>query len=132
MQVDKRKILSPNSGFERQEEIIRLFNQKTVLSIEDLGVLKACRTESYETIGYIGCLLKEDSTINLARLLIASSHQYNRALSDRADEILNRSEHERNALIDTISDQVLNNKIEFTEYERKIYYFLFDVQNRLF
>jgi len=132
MQVDKRKILSPNSGFERQEEIIRLFNQKTVLSIEDQEVLKACRTESYETIGYIGCLLKEDSTINLARLLIASSHQYNRALSDRADEILNRSEHERNALIDTISDQVLNNKIEFTEYERKIYYFLFDVQNRLF
>ena len=131
MNLDKRKILTPNSGFERQEELLRLFADPVKLTEEDCEVLNACTTEASETIGLIGCVLKEDSNINNARLLIASLHQYNFELVDRANEILNQSEKEVNTLIDHLSERFISKSDELSEYEDKVYFILFGILSNL-
>lgn len=127
MSLDKRKILTPNSGYERQMELLRLFNDCVVLSDEDREVLNTCTTEVPETIGLIGCILKEDSNINNARLLIASLHKYNTELVESANKILNKSEKEINTLIDELSMRFLIETEELSEYEDKVYFILFEL-----
>ena len=131
MNLDKRKILTPNSGYERQIELLRFFEDPLELTEEDCAILNACTTEASETIGLIGCILKEDTNINNARLLIASLHQYNFELADRASQILNRSEKEINTLIDELSVRFINKTDELSEYENKVYFILFGILSNL-
>lgn len=131
MNLDKRKILSPNSSYERQIELLRLFTDSVELTEEDRNVLNACTAEVPETIGLIGCILKENSDINNARLLIASLHQYNFELVERANEILNRSEKEINTLIDDLSIRFIRETEELSKYEDKVYFILFGILSDL-
>lgn len=131
MNLDKRKILTPNSGYERQIELLRLFEDPVKLTEEDRDILNACTTEVSETIGLIGCVLKENTNINNARLLIASLHEYNFELADSANEILNRSEKEINNLIDHLSIRFIRKSEELSEYENKVYFILFGILSNL-
>lgn len=131
MNLDKRKILTPNSGYERQIELLRLFEDPVKLTEEDRDILNACTTEASETIGLIGCVLKENTNINNARLLIASLHEYNFELADSANEILNRSEKEINNLIDHLSIRFIRKSEELSEYENKVYFILFGILSNL-
>lgn len=131
MNLDKQKILNPNSDYERHSELMRLFEKQIELTQEDLNLLNACKTESYESIGIIGCLLKENSNINNARLLIASLHQYNDNLVDRAIQILNRTDTEIKTLIEQLSIRFIQEADELSEYENKVYFILFELLSDL-
>lgn len=127
MNLDKRKILTPNSGYERQVELLRFFKGNIALTQEERDILNKCPTESYEEIGLIGCILKENSFINYARLLIASLHQYNFDLVDRATAILNHSDKEIKLLTEQLSVRFLQKSKELSAYENKVYSILFEM-----
>lgn len=127
MSLNKRKILSPNSSFERQVELRKLFTNFVDLSKEDCEVLKACITEVSEEIGLIGCLLKEDNHLNNARLLIASLERHNNQLNDRATKLLSRTKEEIDTLIKELANRFLIDTDELSEYENKVYFILFSI-----
>lgn len=125
--MNKRKILSPNSGYERSVELNKLFTDFVELNEDDIVILNSCTTEVPEEIGLIGCILKQNNYLNNARLLIGSLHTYNFELVDRANQILNRSEKETKTLIDEIAKRFLENTDEISKYENKVYSILFGV-----
>lgn len=125
--MNKRKILSPNSGYERSVELNKLFTDFVELNEGDIAVLNYCTTEVPEEIGLVGCILKQNNYLNNARLLIGSLHQYNFELADRANQILNRSEEEIKTLIDEIAERFLEKSDELSKYENKVYSILFGV-----
>lgn len=127
--MDTRAILTPNSEFERKEELNRLFYSDKSLSKEEIDVLNSCTTEDHECIGLIGCILKDQSDVNKARLIIATHNHSNRDLATKAEELLSCSEKELELLITKLADVFLLEKYEKTRYENKIYSTLFYVIN---
>ena len=127
MKLNERKILTPNSEFERREELLRMLTQSIEPSKEDIVVLNLCTAEDHETIGMIGCILKDNSDLNKARLLIASLNLSNIDLVNRANTILNLSEIELNKLIDKFANKFLSNSNGVSIYEDKIYSILFGI-----
>ena len=127
MKLNERKILTPNSEFERREELLRMLTQSIEPSKEDIAVLNLCTAEDHETIGMIGCILKNNSDLNKARLLIASLNLSNIDLVNRANTILNLSEIELNKLIDKFANKFLSNSDGVSIYEDKIYSILFGI-----
>lgn len=127
MKLDKDKILSPNTEFERRQELTRLLKEFAILTERDHTILKSCATEDHESIGIIGCLLKDNSNINNARLIIASLNESNIELANSANSILNLSESELNILIDKLANLYILKTDEISIYEDKIYGILFGI-----
>jgi hypothetical protein len=121
--MNRSAILQPNSEFERKEELNRLLNK--TISEEEQQVLKECTTQDHESIALIGCIVKEDSLVNLARLIIASKNQSNIELALMAEMRL--SGYEQQKLIEQMSEQFLTNTQNISEVEDRVYYTLFDV-----
>ncbi len=121
--MNRSAILQPNSEFERKEELNRLLN-KTITE-EEQQVLKECTTQDHESIALIGCIVKEDSLVNLARLIIASKNQSNIELAHMAEMRL--LGYEQQELIEQMSEQFLTNTQNISKVEDRIYYTLFDV-----
>lgn len=121
--MNKSAILQPNSEFERKEELNKLLD--TTLSKSEQLVLKECATQDHESIGLIGCILKDDSLVNLARLMIANKNRSNLALANKAEDRL--SKYDQEELIDRVSDEFLCNAENLNEIEDKIYYTLFGI-----
>ncbi|OIQ39373.1 MAG: hypothetical protein BM563_04335 [Bacteroidetes bacterium MedPE-SWsnd-G1] len=118
-----KAILSPNSEFDRKQELNKLLHK--VISESDKEILKQCTTQDHESIGLIGCILKEDDLVNKARILIASKNIYHESLSDIADELLKTDERE--LLTDSIAHRFLSEQDDLTEIEDKIYYILMGI-----
>ncbi len=121
--MNRSAILQPNSEFERKEELNRLLNK--TISEEEQQVLKECTTQDHESIALIGCIVKEDSLVNLARLIIASKNQSNIELAHMAEMRL--LGYEQQELIEKMSEQFLTNTQNISKVEDRIYYTLFDV-----
>ena len=121
--MNRSAILQPNSEFERKEELNRLLNK--TISEEEQQVLKECTTQDHESIALIGCIVKEDSLVNLARLIIASKNQSNIELAHMAEMRL--LGYEQQKLIEQMSEQFLTNAQNISKVEDRIYYTLFDV-----
>jgi hypothetical protein len=127
--MDTRAILTPNSEFERKQELNKLFYSNQSLSKEEIDVLNSCTTEDHECIGLIGCVLKVQSDVNKARLIIATHNRSNIDLVTKAEELLSCSEEELELLITHLADIFLREKHQKTRYEDKIYSTLFYVIN---
>ena len=127
MHLNPKHILSPNSEFDRRQELNKVLQQKLILTTEDRNLLRQCPTEDHETIGMIGCLLKDDNYINKARLLIAYLNRSNTDLSQRANSLLNCSEEKLELLINQLSERYILKDDELTLYENKIYTILFGI-----
>jgi len=121
--MNRSAILQPNSEFERKEELNRLLNK--TISEEEQQVLNECTTQDHESIALIGCIVKEDSLVNLARLIIASKNQSNIELAHMAE--LRLLGYEQQKLIEQMSEQFLTNTQNISKVEDRIYYTLFDV-----
>ncbi len=121
--MNRSAILQPNSEFERKEELNRLLNK--TISEEEQQVLKECTTQDHESIALIGCIVKKDSLVNLARLIIASKNQSNIELAHMAE--LRLLGYEQQKLIEQMSEQFLTNTQNISKVEDRIYYTLFDV-----
>jgi hypothetical protein len=127
--MDTRAILTPNSEFERKQELNRLFYSNQNLSKEEVDVLNSCTTEDHECIGLIGCILKDQSDVNKARLIIATHNHSNIDLATKAEELLSCTENELEELINTLADVFLLEENKKSTYEDKIYSTLFHVIN---
>lgn len=127
MKLNNDNILVPNSEFDRRNELSNLFINSIKLDREDCDILKSCITEEHESIGLIGCILEETTSINKARLLIASLNRSNIELAKRADLLLNLSEDGVEELIDKLSERYLTETEDITIYEDKIYTILFGI-----
>ncbi len=127
MPLNQKHILSPNSEFDRREELSKALSQIELLTEEDLNILKKCSTEDHEAIGMIGCLLKDDSYINKARLIIASLNRSNTELAENAKHLLNCSDSELNNLVDKLSQRFILEDENLSNYENKIYTILFNI-----
>lgn len=127
--MDTRAILTPNSEFERKQELNKLFYSDRILSKEDIDVLNSCTTEDHECIGLIGCILNDQSDVNKARLIIATHNYSNIDLATKAEELLSCSEKELEQLIVHLSNVFIREKYEKTRYEDKIFSTLFYVIN---
>jgi hypothetical protein len=68
--MNRKKILSPNSEFERREELNSL--REAALDDADHDILNQAVTGDLESIALIGILLKDNSLLNKARLLIGT------------------------------------------------------------
>ena len=121
--MNESAIRQPNSEFERKEELNKALG--ATLSEKDQLVLKECTTQDYESIALIGCLLKDDSLVNLARLMIGTKNRSNRELANKAEDRL--TSYDQEALIDKIASEFISNTDNISEIEDKIYYALFDV-----
>ena len=120
--MNTRNILSPNSEYERQEELRSLFNKE--LSLEDIACLNLSTTEDHNSISLIGCVLKDDhSLVNLARLLIAKSIPYEEELYTMAAEEL--SKYDDKNLIEAIAKEFIENSDNLSKVENKIFSILF-------
>ena len=127
MPLDSKHILSPNSEFDRRQELAKALAQQLILTTEDRNLLRQCPTEDHEAIGMIGCLLNEDDYINKARLIIAYSNRFNYDLSEQAERLLDCNETELELLIDNLSKHYIENDDELSNYENKIYTILFGI-----
>lgn len=127
--MNTEAILTPNSEFERKQELNKLFYSNQSLSKEEINVLNSCTTEDHECIGLIGCILNDKSYVNKARLIIATNNHSNIDLATKAEELLSCSEKELEVLITEIADVFLREKHKKTRYEDKIYSTLFYVIN---
>lgn len=127
MLLNPKHILSPNSEFDRRQELTKALQQKLILTTEDCDLLRQCPTEDHEAIGTIGCLLNEDNYINKARLIIGYSNRFNYDLSEQAETLLDCNETELELLIDTLSKHYIENDDELSNYENKIYTILFGI-----
>lgn len=133
MPLNPKHILSPNSEFDRRQELAKALEQQLILTTEDRNLLRQCPTEDHEAIGMIGCLLNEDNCINKARLIIAYSNRFNYDLSDQAEKLLDCNETELELLIDNLSKHYIENDDKLSNYENKIYSILFRIlSNREF
>jgi len=127
MKLNKKLILSPNSEYERREELSRLFLTNEKLTSKEVDIIELCTTEDHESIGLIGCILKNKTDINMARLIIASHNRSNITLASKAKELLSKTDNELELLINKLAEKFILNTDELTEYEDKIYYILFEV-----
>lgn len=127
--MNPKVILTPNSEFERKQELNKLFYSNQNLSKEEIDLLNSCTTEDHECIGLIGCILKDQSYLNKARLIIATHNQSNTDLATKAKELLHCSEKELEELITKLVDVFLLEEYKKTAYEDKIYSTLFHVIN---
>jgi len=125
--LNTRAILSPNSEFERKQELNKLFNSNKTLSKKEIDVLNSCTTEDHESIGLIGCVLKDNSNVNKARLIIASNNQSNIELVSKADNLLSCSEKELDSLVTKLADIFILESENKTDYEDKVYSILFQI-----
>jgi hypothetical protein len=125
--LNKTHILSPNSEFDRRQELTNTLKNNSALSDPEKAILKQCPTEDHECIGLIGCLLKETSMVNKARLSIALLNRFNYELSETADQLLNCTESEFQALIDELAEYFITKDEEITAYENKIFTILFRI-----
>ena len=125
--MNTRAILSPNSEFERKQELNKLFNSNKTLSKKEIDVLNSCTTEDHESIGLIGCVLKDNSNVNKARLIIASNNQSNIELVSKADNLLSCSEKELDSLVTKLADIFILESENKTDYEDKVYSILFQI-----
>lgn len=122
--MDSRKILSPNSEFERQEELRGLLN--IALSRNDITTLNQCPTQDYESIGLIGCILVNDNSLtNLARLLIANSLPYSEDLVELSKSRLSKFNLEQ--VKQSIAEEFLTNSKNLTNIQNKTYSILFEI-----
>jgi hypothetical protein len=122
--MNTRNILSPNSEYERQEELRSLFSRE--LSLEDIACLNSSPTEDHNSISLIGCLLKDDhSLINLARLLIAKSIPYQKDLYTIATKELSKYDDEK--LLEAISKEFIENTDNLSKVENKIFGIIFSI-----
>lgn len=119
--MNESAILQPNSEFERKEELNKLLKES--ISEKQEQRLRECTTQDHESIALIGCILKEDSLVNLARLIIATKNQSNQALANEATKRL--SKYNEKELIEKISDEFLTNADNISEIEDKVYATLF-------
>ena len=127
MIMNKKHILSPNSEFERREELARLLSRAGYHSEDELEILRSCTTEDHESIGMIGCLLKDNSPLNMSRLILASLNNSNTELSGRAKTILNKTGQEINEIIDDLALRFSSGTVDLPEYENRVYSILFSV-----
>lgn len=123
IKVNISAILTPNSEFERKEELNALLNRSLLENEEQ--ILRDCTSQDHESIALIGCILKDDSLVNLARLIIATKNHSNIDLANRAE--LRLSEYNQQELIEKISAEFLSNADNISEIEDKTYYTLFDI-----
>lgn len=121
--MDYNNILQPNSEFERKQELNKYLSEN-VYEI-DKQVLRLCTTQDDECIGMIGCILKDDTLENKARILIASKNIYHESLSEIADELLKNENIEN--LVDRIAHRFLREQDDLTEIEDNIYYILMSI-----
>ncbi len=121
--MNKKAILQPNSEFERKQELNKYLLKE--ISEEEKQILRQCTAEDFESIGIIGCILKEDSLENKARILIASKDRYHESLSDIALDLLKYIDIEE--LIDSICHRFLVEQETLTPIEDKIYYILMGI-----
>ncbi|MCH4823209.1 hypothetical protein ML462_08480 [Gramella lutea] len=119
--INKRAILSPNSEFERREELLRLSNCE--LSEKEKEILRACDTEDHESIGMIGCLLAEENRKNSIRLLIATRNRSNLALAEKAKNLLGDIDEQE--MIESLSEVFLLESDSLSPYEDKLLFILF-------
>ena len=120
-------ILTPNSAFERREELTKLFLEERNLSEKEISTLNLCTTEEAESIGLIGCILNSKNNLNKARLIIASRNSSNKALAQKAIELLACTDEELELLIDKIVDAFFLESEDKTNYEDKVYSILFQI-----
>jgi len=123
--MNESAIFQPNSEFERKQELNRLLD--STLSEREEELLRKCTTQDHESIALIGCLLQDESLVNLARLIIATKNQSNLNLANKAEERLLKYNQE--ALIEKISVEFISNTKNINEVEDKIYFTLFDILN---
>jgi hypothetical protein len=120
-------ILTPNSEFERREELTKLFYKGRKLSEKESAILNLCNTEEPECIGLIGCVLNDKSNLNNARLIIAYHNASNKELANKAKELLACTDQELELLIDEIVDIFFIESEDKTAYEDKVYTILFQL-----
>ncbi|MDT0552737.1 hypothetical protein [Urechidicola vernalis] len=118
-----KAILSPNSEFDRKQELNKLLYED--ISESEKEILKQCKTQDDESIGLIGCILKDNSLENKARLLIASKNIYHESLSKIADGLLENED--LGSLTESIVNRFIREQNELTEVEDKIYFMLMNI-----
>jgi len=121
--LKKKAILEPNSEFERKQELNKYLLQE--ISEEEKQILRQCTSEDHESIGLIGCILKDESLENKARILIASKNEYHESLSQIAEDLLRDNDTE--VLIDKISLRFLVEHDDLSQIEDKIYFILMGI-----
>ena len=121
--MDYNAILQPNSEFERKQELNKYLTEN--IYEMDKQILRLCTTQDDECIGMIGCVLKDNTLENKARLLIASKNIYHDSLSEIADRLLEDEDIE--SLTETIANRFLREQDELTEIEDKIYFILMNI-----
>lgn len=92
---NKETILYPNSEFERR--VILQYYLDNDIEISDLekDILLAANVSEPESIGIIGCLLKDKSYLNSLRLAIGASNTSNLKLSELSNSLLDFKQLEK-------------------------------------
>ncbi|MCI2227961.1 hypothetical protein MC378_02195 [Polaribacter sp. MSW13] len=91
----EESILRPNSEFERRIILqYYLDNDIAINSIEREILLKTNVSEP-ESIGIIGCLLKDNNYLNIIRLAIGAKNRSNKKLAEVATSLFNSEQLEK-------------------------------------
>ena len=84
----KESILRPNSEFERRIILQYYLDNDVQINEIERNILNECHVSEHESIGIIGCLLKDKSLLNSLRLVIGASNRSNFKLSTLSNSLL--------------------------------------------
>tara|TARA_R110002049_G_scaffold609_3_gene3430 strand:+ start:8715 stop:9113 length:399 start_codon:yes stop_codon:yes gene_type:complete len=79
---NKESILRPNSEFERRVILQYYLDNDVVINSVEREILLETNVSEPESIGIIGCLLKDNNRLNIVRLAIGAKNKSNKKLAE--------------------------------------------------
>ncbi len=92
---NKETILQPNSEFERRIILQYYLDNDIKITTEERKILLETNVSEPESIGIIGCLLKDSNHLNIIRLAIGAKNRSNKKLADLASSLFNSEQLEK-------------------------------------
>lgn len=90
----EREILQPNSEFERRIILQYYLDNDILINNKEREILLKCTVSEPESIGIIGCLLKDKNYINILRLAIGAKNKSNKKLAEKSISYFTQNELE--------------------------------------
>lgn len=102
-------ILKPNSEFERRVILQYYLDNDISINLKEREILLKTKVSEVESIGIIGCLLNDKSSLNVLRLAIGSKNSSNIKLAELSSSLFNKEELK-------IAESFYFNNIDFKDF----------------